>query len=316
MNNAEIEFPINFEATFSVPIKGNIAGGDPTRKGIPRSDADYVFSRERLADMIVFWNSKRTNAAKLVGDPAAGKTSLVREWHARLNVPLYAYSCNKETTSDQLIGQFVPKEDGSFYYNYGVVALAAKEGVSVLLDEGNAMLPNATLALHMLLEGDPVYIAETGETIYPAPGFRVYWTENSVSSKLMVAGRYVHDSSSDDRFFEIKVGYLGREEEIDVVLKSISNKMPDEQRRATAAVMVDMANKVREAYNNPKSRVVKPLSTRVLRRWAELAWSYRGVKSKDHMIYALERAFSNVPPDMWTEMVGIYEGLGTAAEAS
>ena len=34
------------------------------------------------------------------------------------------------------------------------------------------------------------------------------------------------------------------------------------------------------------------------------------------MIYALERAFSNVPPDMWTEMVGIYEGLGTAAEAS
>lgn len=316
MANQVIEFPVVIEEAFNVPIKGCIAGGDPSRAGIPPRSEDYVFARDRLADLIIFWNSKRQMALKLVGDPAAGKTSLVREWHARLNVPLYSYSCNKDTTSDQLIGQFVPTADGSFKYSYGVVARAAKEGVSVLLDEGNSMMPNATLALHMLLEGDPIYIAETGETIYPAPGFRVYWTENSVASKLMVAGRYVHDASSSDRFMEIKVGYLPKEQEVEILVKSMPERMPEEQRKATATVMVSLANKVRSAYNEPKSRVIKPMSTRTLVRWAELAWHYRGVKDADHMIYSLARAFSDVPPDMWDEMVKIYENLGTTDTAS
>ena len=316
MSNNEMKNPIVLGETFNVAMKGVIEGGDPNRAGIPPRNEEYVFDRDRLADMIIFWNSKRQKALKLVGDPAAGKTSLVREWHARVNVPLYSYSCNKETTSDQLIGQFVPTADGSFTYNYGVVARAAKEGVSVLLDEGNSMLPSATLALHMLLEGDPIYIAETGETIYPKPGFRVYWTENSVSSKLMVAGRYVHDASSSDRFMEIKVGYLPAEQEIAILLNAISPAMPEDQRKVTATVMVGLANNIRAAYNDPKSRVSKPMSTRTLVRWAELSWHYRNVKSADHMIYSLERAFSDVPPDMWKEVIALYEATGKATAAS
>lgn len=307
MEKVEVQFPVEIRSAFNVAIKGCVKGGDPKKPGIPRKTEDYVFARDRVADLIVFWNSNRQKALKLVGDPAAGKTSIVKEWHARVNVPLYSYSCNKDTTSDQLIGQFLPCKDGSFKYSYGVVTRAAKEGVSVLLDEGNALMPNATLALHQLLEGDPIYIAETGETIYPAPGFRVYWTENSVASKLMVAGRYVHDVSSSDRFMKMSVGYLKPEDEIDVLVKSMSDKMPEETRHTTAALMVKVANRVREAYKLPASRVTKPMSTRVLLRWVELAWSYRAVKDQDHMLYALDRAWDDVPPDMWNEVTGIYK---------
>lgn len=316
MEQAEIQFAVEIKTAFNVAMKGFVKGGDPTKPGIPRKTEDYVFARDRVADLIVFWNSKRQKALKLVGDPAAGKTSIVKEWHARVNVPLYSYSCNKDTTSDQLIGQFLPCKDGSFKYSYGVVTRAAKEGVSVLLDEGNALMPNATLALHQLLEGDPIYIAETGETIYPAPGFRLYWTENSVASKLMVAGRYVHDVSSSDRFMKMDVSYLKPEDEINVLVKSMPDKMPEETRHTTAALMVNVANRVREAYKLPASRVTKPMSTRVLLRWAELAWSYRGVKDQDHMIYALDRAWDDVPPDMWQELIAIYSAPNQAVATS
>lgn len=312
----EVKNPINAGQAFNLPHleKLVLAGGDPSCKNIPKMDADYVFDRGRIADMVIFWESG-FNALKIIGDPAAGKTSLVTEWHARMNWPLYAVSCNERTTSDHLIGSFVPQADGKFKFNYGVVVRAALEGVSVLLDEGNALEPNAVLSLHMLMEGYPIYIPETGETIYAKPGFRVFQTENELSSKLPIAGRYSHDASSEDRYMEIKVDYLEAKLEKVIVMNTLKKAgMDGDMLEGTATSLMALAGYTRRAYHDRQSKVIKPMSTRVLRRWAALSWAYRGVTNTgaNPMLHALERACSGVPPammvelkDKFTELVGV-----------
>lgn len=287
-----------------------IPGGKADQLGVPPKE-EYVFERDRLAEFFVFWQSG-LKALKIKGDPAAGKTSLVSQWHARLNWPLYSVSCNSMTGADELIGQFIPQKDGTLHFQYGAVARAAMEGVSVLLDEGNALEPNAVLALHMLMEGYPVYIPQTGETIRPQPGFRVFVTENCIASKLAVAGRHVHDASSDDRFMEIQVDYLKPEEEVGIVKRTLKSVgMPEDQMDTVADLMVKVANRTRVLYNQSESAVIKPMSTRVLRRWAVLSWGFRGVRNRnlDPLKYALERAFGGQTPGMWREVCAEYSKI-------
>ena len=62
MSNNEMKNPIVLGETFNVAMKGVIEGGDPNRAGIPPRNEEYVFDRDRLADMIIFWNSKRQSA--------------------------------------------------------------------------------------------------------------------------------------------------------------------------------------------------------------------------------------------------------------
>jgi len=300
---------ISLGEAFAMPAltQVEICSGESGGVNVPPLE-EYSFDKDRLGEFFVFWQSG-LKALKLKGDPAAGKTSLVSQWHARLNWPLYTVSCNDRTTADDLIGQFIPQGDGKFKFFYGAVARAAMEGVSVLLDEGNALEPNAMLALHMLMEGYPVYVPQTGETIYPQPNFRVFFTENCLASKLAVAGRHLHDASTDDRFMEMKVDYLRPEVETLIVKRHLSNVgMPAEQQEMVAGVMVKMANRIRNLYHADDSAIVKPMSTRVLTRWAKLAWGFRGVakRSEDPLLFSLERAFGGQTPEMWKEVKNEY----------
>lgn len=304
--------PISVGQAFGIPAYDQcvLMGGAEGQANVPPKQ-EYVFEKTRLADLIVFWQSK-SKALKVVGDPAAGKTSLIAQWHARMNWPMYFVSCNAQTTSDELIGSFVPQADGTFKFVYGAVARAAMEGVSVLLDEGNALEPNAVLSLHLLLEGYPLYIPQTGETITPKPGFRVFQTENVLSSKMAIAGRFAHDASSEDRYMEIKVDYLAAEQEKLILIETLKEAgMGVAEADGAADALLKMATYTRKAYHKRESKVIKPMSTRVLKRWAALSWSYRGVSRTglNPILYALERAFSGVPPEMMDELKEQYKTL-------
>ena len=121
--------PISVAIAFGLPIapEAKFMGFEPNADA-PRVNPGYVFKRERLKDMAVFWESGFT-ALKLTGDPAAGKTSLVKEWHARLNAPLAIVSCSGGTQEHHLYGQLLPD-----LTNPGV--LKWRDGKQRLLDAG------------------------------------------------------------------------------------------------------------------------------------------------------------------------------------
>ena len=285
-------------------------GFAPGGKYVPIIQPDYHFDVPRLRDMFMFWQSG-LKALKILGDPAAGKTSLVEQFHARMRAPLLIVSCSR-LEKHELMGQMLPDTSGNLRWVDGPVLTAARHGYSLLLDEYNTLEPSTSNALNAILEGYTLTIPETGEELRPHPGFRVYATENPVASKLAVAGRNVQDVANDDRWMGMEVDYLPAVAEEKIVANAMINLKCDADAAAqSASVMVQTARKVRDACRMGKTAegrdtaIDRPMSTRVLKRWGMLTQLYAGVamrEGKSPIIYTLPKAFITSSPEMAAEV--------------
>ncbi len=285
------------EFNVQVDPRAVITGHEPGHHAVPPKDDGYVFNRGRLRDMLAFWEAGLIGL-KLQGDPSTGKSSLPEQFHARLNWPLYKVSCTPTTEAYQLLGQLVPGLDGRLAWTDGPVLRAAREGSSVLLDEGNVMEPGQATSMNLLLDGYCITIPETGEIVTPKPGFRVFWTENPVDSRLVVAGRNVQDAPFEDRWMVMSVDYLPADEEIRVVKNALLKVGTDPNKaELTAKLVVGVANQTRQAYRNRDKVIVSPMSTRSAIRWAKLIRRFQNVKAEEGgpTIYALRRGVSMSP---------------------
>lgn len=195
------------------------------------------------------------------------------------------------------MGQLFPTEAGSLRWVDGPLLRAAREGASVLLDEYNVLDPAEATGLNLLLEGYPVTIECTGEIVKPAPGFRIFATENPVMSRLAVSGRNVQDAANDERFMLNFADYLPAHLEERLVINSLlADNVPETAAEMIANQVVSVANKVRMAYRDENPSVEKPMSTRVVIRWAKLIRRFAKVKHADGpMVYALRRSFEMSP---------------------
>lgn len=270
-----------------------ILGFSPGLANVPSLDANYVFEQDTLRDFCMFW-AGGFRALKIEGDPSAGKTSYIQQIHARLNVPLYGVPCSPTTEAFKLIGQLLPTESGTLRWQDGPVLKACREGSSCLLDEYNTLDPGEATGLNMLLEGYSWTVPETGEVITPARTTRFFVTQNSVDSKAAVAGRNIQDVANDDRFCYMRVDYLRPEVEKALVVRHlVAGRIPQELAETIAGICVDVAHKVREAFRNDSHLIEKPLSTRVVLRWAKLAVMFAApmrAKNRSGLHHALHRA--------------------------
>jgi hypothetical protein len=96
----------------------------------------------------------------LVGDTQSGKTMLVEvmayliadEMGLKKPLPVFLLAGNSAITDHDMFGQYRPDETGELVWMEGVVALAARIGGILYLDEINAMPGNVTAALHPLAD--------------------------------------------------------------------------------------------------------------------------------------------------------------------
>ncbi|WP_297651424.1 AAA family ATPase [Hydrogenophaga sp.] len=286
----------NVRTTFGLaeaPEHAAIPGLVPGLEGVPPTDPSYVFDAERMRQLTMFWVGG-FKALLIEGDPAAGKTSLIEQWHARLNVPLYKVPCSPTTESFRLIGQLLPTEDGRLAWKDGPVVKACRDGTSVLLDEYNTLDPGEATGLNMLLEGYSWTIPETGETITPAPTTRFFGTQNAVDSRVSVSGRNVQDTANDDRWSYMEVDYLKAELEEALVLRHLlAGKVDKAIAEPIAKVCVRVANSVRQAFRDDAPGVDKPLSTRAVLRWAKYTVMFQSVmkaQGRSGLHYAIRQA--------------------------
>lgn len=304
------------EFKLPLPKEVMIDGYEAGHHSVPEINPHYAFIPDKMRDLLAFWQSKE-RALKIIGDPAAGKTSLVQQFHARLRWPLYMVSCHPTTEARELIGSLMPLADGSLKWIDGPVLQAAREGTSVLLDEFNIMEPGEASGLNMILEGYPVTIPSTGETVFPKPGFKVFATENHVESRLAVTGRNVQDVANDDRFMITYADYLPKDVEIQLVVKELlAEGVPADVAQMIAEQVVSVAGAIRSAYQSDDSRIQKPMSTRAVIRWASLIRRFARVQhSEGPVLYALNRAFQ-MNAEMRDQVTGYVKaalGVGNAA---
>jgi MoxR-like ATPase len=106
---------------------------------------------------------------------------------------------NPETDEDDLLGGF-RLIDGETVFSKGPVLKAMEDGAILLLDEIDRAT-NKIMCLQGILEGKPVLVKKTGETITPSPGFNVIATANT-KGKGSEDGRFTAATIIDDAFLE------------------------------------------------------------------------------------------------------------------
>lgn len=110
------------------------------------------------------------------GEAGNGKTQAIVQAHAAAQRPLIRVNLSEQSDESLLISTTLV--DGDTVDRLGPVALAARHGWSVLLDEFDCAGP-LVMALQAALEGQPFTLPRTGERITPAPGFKVFLTGNT-----------------------------------------------------------------------------------------------------------------------------------------
>lgn len=235
---------------FPVPFKHPLTGFDrpwdtPTLK-TPKALATYVWDSALIHTMVMFWFSGETSL-KLIGHTGTGKTEAVMNFHAALNLPLIMLTANPQLASRDLIGGFFPAPGGPVWRD-GPITVAARLGLSLLIDEYNLLDPGEATGLNAFLEGRQFTVPETGETITPVQGFRVFVTINPKSAGYN--GRQTQDLANDDRFVDAHTKYPERDVEVAAVSNYLvtATRTPQPEATNIADAVVAGATAIRAAY--------------------------------------------------------------------
>lgn len=263
---------------------------------VPPVNESYKFRKELVRAIYGFFGSGDTSMT-LMGLQGSGKSSLVREWHARLCYPLLEVTCNARTEMSDLVGMYKPDEKGGLSFHEGPLLIAARNGVSLLLDEYNTVDPGVAAGMHPWIDGTGMYISELKEFVRPAKGFRVFMTANPADASRGFMGRVEQDAALEDRSWSVWVDYPTVEDEIAIVAKIfVRSGETQESANTAASKMVEMAVKLRKQFADGALQLA--MSTRGLCRWATCACTFSNAAGDTTpMSYGLDLAYTNKLPD-------------------
>jgi len=263
---------------------------------VPPINESYKFRKELVRVMYGFFGSGDTSLT-LMGLQGSGKSSLPREWHARLGYPLLEVTCNARTEMSDLVGMYKPDEKGGLSFHEGPLLVAARSGISLLLDEYNTVDPGVAAGMHPWIEGTGMYIPELKEFVRPAKGFRCFMTANPADASRGFMGRVEQDAALEDRSWSVWVDYPNAEDEIAIVAKVFTDSGESQESANTVAgKMVEMATKLRKQFAEGALQLA--MSTRGLCRWATCACVFSNATGDTTpLAYGLELAYTNKLPD-------------------
>lgn len=280
----EKSYPIS--TTFD--IKGanvNVTGFEPDGNPYVPKLLPHVFDRSMMRSFVAWYMNPRDDGFCFWGPKGSGKTSFVRQFAARLQIPLYEVSCKLRTEFKDWVGGFrLEKAKGdtapTTRYAYGPLAMAMRHGGIFLVDEPDIMDPSELTGMNPILDGGSLLIEENdGELIHPHPWFRVVFGANTDlggDKDGEYLGTLVQNESVRDRLRFHKVDYLDLDTEIQILRTQVP-KLPKQLMKP----MVEVAQAIRKQFtggNNAQTRLPFSMSTRTLLRWAHLLFDFNGAK--------------------------------------
>ena len=152
-----------------------------------------------FTDVVKILKSEMFFPVYISGLSGNGKTFMVEQAAAKLNREFIRVQINPETDEDDLLGGF-RLIDGETVFSKGPVLKAMENGAVLLLDEVDRAT-NKIMCLQGILEGKPVLVKKTGQTVTPKAGFNVIATANT-KGKGSEDGRFTAASIIDDAFLE------------------------------------------------------------------------------------------------------------------
>ena len=165
---------------------------------VPKVEKEYV-RWGASKDIEAIMKSRMFYPIYISGPSGNGKTMMVEQSAAKAKVPFLRVQITPETDEDDLIGGF-RLINGETVFCKGPVIKAMEEGALLLIDEIDRGT-NKIMCLQGVLEGKPVLIKKTGETVTPAEGFNVIATANT-KGRGSDDGRFSAATIIDEAFLE------------------------------------------------------------------------------------------------------------------
>jgi len=205
-------------------------------------------------------------AALFQGETGVGKDYLVEYLCAKTNRPMVRVNFGAGTTYADLIGDWVPADDGGFEFKPGILYMAVKHGWVFVADEINAAGPEATMPLHGITESDgKLSVPPTSEVLDPHPEFKMVATMNPPS----YAGTKPLNDAFRTRFFVMDVDYLEPEGEKALLFEATHFDPNDSHDEQVVDRLTDLAANLRDNYKNMD--IVTPVSHRDTMKVAKVA---------------------------------------------
>jgi MoxR-like ATPase len=167
-------------------------------KSFAKADPTFV-PWGAFGDIVKMVKSEMFYPVYVSGLSGNGKTFMVEQACSKLNREFIRVQINPETDEDDLLGGF-RLINGETVFSKGPVLKAMENGAILLLDEIDRAT-NKIMCLQGILEGKPVLVKKTGETITPKAGFNVIATANT-KGKGSEDGRFTAASIIDEAFLE------------------------------------------------------------------------------------------------------------------
>ena len=124
----------------------------------------------------------------LYGPPGTGKTFIANTEGLKKDQEVYQTTLTQDSTAAELLGHYVPNENGAFEWLDGLGLNPSKQGARLVINEIDNAGVDVMTFLHALLD-DPKFAKftlpnKTKEIVRPAEGFQVVATMNGVPDDL------------------------------------------------------------------------------------------------------------------------------------
>jgi len=270
---------------------------------------DPNFVEDPVVAKVVEFAIKRRKNLLLVGPTGCGKSCLAINVMARLKERGEVFSCDGNTSTDELIGKpwatTNDKGTGITVTVPGAALRSYKNGKILLLEEVDMAVPDILSSMHRMMETNQKFFVcnvGTEEIIPKHKDFAVVGTANTIGTgedTFMYAGTKPLNQAFMNRFsLTVVMDYLPPAKETEVLVNKtgIDKTMADR--------LVKVANDVRDAANPKRikgapgsAKLAATISTRDCLEWAD-AIIGMSMAPKEASEYAFLGRISEIDADM------------------
>lgn len=236
----------------------------------------------------------------LVGPPGCGKSTIKDILLAQVHADFRKVQCHKGLDVEELFGGPVADGKGGITTKLGEIALCARDGIPVGMEEVDTLHPDRVFPLFPLLGPDKWIDIQLGaETVRvnKHPDFFVIGTSNTNGTgdyNGAFAGTEIMNSALADRFsYTINVDYLKPDQELKVVVLKTGVE------ESVAQEMIEVAYDTRERAAAQEG--VQALSTRRLIAWAQAIVAAEALGKNLSITRAANIAILNRAPEEYRE---------------
>ena len=265
------EYPVKEIFGVEMGTMKTITGFEERHEMVPEIDPDYEFPPE--ATKIALLGLRLNKPTMIHGPTGSGKTSLIQQIAARINMPTMRINHHSDMYSYDIAGQ-MKIEDGETKFQYGPLPYSMKRPVLLIMDEWDAINPEIGMMYQPVLErsfddvlGSLILTSAGGERIDSHPMFRIIATSNTCGlgdDKGHYQGTQIQNLAFVSRFqLRVKLDYLKPAHEKRILKKKFPKLTADE-----CDLITKTAEKIREQYEG--GRLDVPYSLRDVINWTEL----------------------------------------------